>query len=106
MATFLEFHVLGGGVALLDTAAIAGAMATGTDAWARGVKDAPTRIVLRAGEAVDVIGESPASVVARIVNIRRRYNEMRKQAHAMGGDVDVLVDWLAPMGDDVEPAGN
>lgn len=104
MATFLEFHIAGGGIALLDTGSITGALAKGADSWARGVKEAPTRLLLRGGEAVDVIGESPASVVARIVRIRREFNTARKTAHAMGGELDVLVDWLTPMEGEGEPS--
>lgn len=101
MATYLEFHLKGGGCGIFDTSMIAGAIAEGHDTFARGVKDSPTLVVLKGGEHIEVIGEGPAHILARIVNIRRAYSEAR----LVDPRLDVLVDWLTPMEAVDEPAG-
>lgn len=101
MATYLELHLKGGGVAMIDTGAIAGAIAKGARSDARGVPEAPTLVLLRAGETLEVINESPMTLIARIVQLRRAYADAR----ATDPRVDVLVDWLTPMEAPDEPAG-
>jgi hypothetical protein len=97
MATFLEFHLKGGGCAIIDTGVIGGAIAKGHDASAPGTTATPTLVLLRGGETLEVIGESPMLVIARMVKVRKTFREMP--------GADVLVDWLRPLGEGEDAAG-
>lgn len=98
MATFLEFHLKGGGCAVVDTSTICGAIARGHDVWAPGVADAPTLVVLRSGEHLEVIGESVGKVIARIVQVRQLLK-------AIPG-AEVYVDWITPLSEEAQDAAD
>lgn len=92
MAVFLEFHVKGGGCALVEVGMIGAAMARGHDVFAEGSADTPTVVVLRGGETIDVVGESVGKVIARLVRAKQAFRSMP--------GADVYVDWITPLGGD------
>ena len=100
MSAYLEFHVKGGGCAIIEAGMIGAVMAKGHDAWRVGTPDAPTLVVLRSGEQIEVIGSSPGGVIGRLVSTRQLEREMKMLKNA-----EVYVDWLAPMtADDADAA--
>lgn len=92
MSTYLEFHVKGGGCALVEAAMIGAVMAKGTDAWKPGTSETPTLIVLRSGSTLEIIGSSPGGVVGRVVSAKEKERELRQATGAV-----VYVDWLEPL---------
>jgi hypothetical protein len=101
MAAYLEFHLKGGGCALVDAGMVGAVIAAGHDVWKPGTPDKPTRVVLRAGETIDVIGESPGVIVARLVDAREKARVLKYETNK-----EVYVDWLTPLGEGVDAAGD
>lgn len=107
MPTFLELHIKGGGCAIIDTGVIAGAMRKGSDLFAAGTPESPTLVIIRGGETLEVVGESPGVVIARMVNVRMRLAEQQFEAKRLGGvGPSVLVDYLTEMGAKDDAAGD
>lgn len=92
MAAYLEFHIKGGGCALVEAGMIGAVIARGHDVWKVGTSETPTVVILRAGETLEVIGVSPGGVIARAVTAR----EQARKAKYQDG-TEVWVDWLTPM---------
>lgn len=89
MSAYLEFHVKGGGCALVEAGSIAAVLAKGHDVWKVGSPDAPTLVVMRAGETIEVIGNSAGGVIGRVVDARAKAAKLK---YEKGGDV--YVDWM------------
>lgn len=98
MSAFLEFHLKGGGCALVDASMIGAAIAKGTDLNKVGTADSPTLVVLRAGETLEVINQSVVGVMGRVALAKI---ELKRKRYA---DPDaVFVDYLTPLEDRDEP---
>lgn len=103
MSAYLELHVKGGGVALVEAGMIGAAIGTGVDAWKVGTPQAPTRVVLRGGEQIDVIDVSVGGLIGRIVAVKQQADLLKRES-----GVEVFVDWLRPLreGAEDEPPGH
>jgi hypothetical protein len=71
MSAYVELHIKGGGCAIVDASMIGAVMAKGHDAWKVGSPDAPTLIVLKSGETLEIVGASPGGVIGRVVTARQ-----------------------------------
>lgn len=92
MTAYLEFHIKGGGCAIVESGMVGAVMAKGHDSWKVGTADAPTLVVLRSGETLEIIGASPGGVIGRLVSARQTAQKLKYEAQ-----VEVYVDWLAPL---------
>lgn len=92
MTAYLEFHVKGGGCAIVEAGMIGAVIAKGHDPWKVGAADAPTLVVLRSGETLEIIGASPGGVIGRVVSARQTAQKLKFEAQ-----IEVFVDWLTPL---------
>lgn len=91
---YLEFHVVGDGRAFVEPGQIAGVMSgTGCDILTPGTPTKPVRVLLRAGDHLDIVGDSAGNVLARAYLAKKKFRDE---------SLDFLVDYLEPMGDPSE----
>jgi len=93
MPAWVELHVKGNGRAYVEVGMI-GAVLTGVgaDVMTPGTPTTPLRVVLRAGDTLDVIGDSAIGLMARMLDAKR-YQLERKAA----GAEDFYLDQLKPL---------
>ncbi len=72
MSVWLELHVKGGGLAVLEVGMLGGLVSSG-GILDVGTPQSPVRVVLRAGETIDVIGESIGGIMMRVTNAKREF---------------------------------
>lgn len=92
MSAFIELALKGGGRAMIEAGTIGGfIVAEGADLHTPGTPERPVRIILRAGETLDVIGQSASLILVRAAKTRKRVREEV---------LDILCDFLEPGGGD------
>lgn len=72
MSCWLEFHVAGGGCAVIEVSAIAGFQRNGHDLFAPGTPAEPVQVIMRAGATVEVVGESVGALVTRLISAKHK----------------------------------
>lgn len=88
---YLEFHVVGDGRVFVEPGQIAGVMSgVGCDILTPGTATKPVRILLRAGNQIDIVGDSAGNVLARAYLAKKKFRDE---------GLDFLVDYIEPMGD-------
>lgn len=89
-AAYIEVEVEGGRRAVLEAGSIIGIITSpNKNSWDAGTEDAPVAVIIRGGQAIMVVGQSPGLILGRSLLVRKR---MRDEVH------DILVDWLNPQG--------
>jgi hypothetical protein len=91
---YLEFHIKGGGSAIIEASMIGAAMSSSTDIWAVGTPNGPTRIILRSGETIDIVGNSAGGVIGRIVDAKAKLKVLKGQDGR-----EVYLDQISPLSD-------
>lgn len=105
MSAYIELHVKGGGMALIDAGSIKGVMVgKGGSLTSPGTESSPIRVLLGAGDTVDAIGDFAGKILVRAHLARL---EAKRRREAADGDpaLEFYVDYLTPMGEDVDGSG-
>jgi hypothetical protein len=92
VTAYLEFHLKGDGCAIVEAGMIGAVIAKGHDVWKVGTAEAPTMVVLRSGETVEIVGASPGGVIGRVVSARQMAQKLKYESQ-----IEVFVDWLTPL---------
>lgn len=84
MIIYLEFHVKGNSVAVVDASTIAAVMTRGLSLEAKGNAAAPVMVILKGHpEGLEVIGQSVVDVLARIAVAKEQAKAPENQGAIM-----------------------
>lgn len=89
-SAYIEVQVEGGRRAVLEAGSIIGIITSpDKNSWDAGTDAAPVAVVIRGGEAIMVVGQSPGVILGRALLVRKNLRDL---------GADILVDWLNPEG--------